>query len=105
MVVTLNSYDICVPGFERLREQSEFMLVVPVGPTDNRGYVYHALLADLTCCDRGDGFDYFGAKAMLKEAFGNPDKLGELFDASLEPVPEDGEGCNLYLYCEESKDG
>ena len=99
MTVTLNSYDLCVSGFERLRKQSEFMLVVPVSNTDTRADICEALHADLQSCMREDDFDWDGAKTMIDEHFGS--RPAELFAPELEDVGEDEEGCSLYLYCEQ----
>ena len=101
MAIVLNSYDVCVPGYERLRRNSEFILAIPVGPNDTRHDVYQALLDDVQACERPDQFDWDGCRQMLADAFGNPDRFNEQFDGTLPECDDNDDSCYLYLYCEQ----
>ena len=101
MAIVLNSFDVCVQGFERLHMNSEFILAVPVNNTMTRQDVLDALLADVQACERPIDFDYEGARVMLNEAFAT--NLDSPFDATLETSHDDGTGfgCYLFMYCEQ----
>lgn len=99
---TVNSYDVCTSGFERLRSRSEFILLASIGPDSTLPELVKELKQDIRSCERFAGFDYAAARgavdAWAKEAeslFSKPNPFG------LEPLSEDdeeGPWCNLYLY-------
>jgi hypothetical protein len=49
---TVNSYDVCVQGFERLRTQSEFILTTPISHASTLAELVSELKQDIQCCDR-----------------------------------------------------
>ena len=91
----LTSYDVCVQGFERLRSRSEFILAIPVAAGMTADEVRDELNSDLQCCDRGPGFDWNAARAVI-DAFVADLKPGA-FD-HIEARDEDDEPCYLFLY-------
>lgn len=59
--------DVCIQGYERLRTQSEFMLVVPVSASSTVKSIRESLEADLQSCDHGESMDYDRASATIDE--------------------------------------
>jgi hypothetical protein len=99
---TVNSYDVCVSGFERLRSQTEWMIAVPVDGSTTRDELREAMKADIQGYMQPDWFDFDKANAMI-DAFCA--ELGELPFPDLETREEDEdcnfideEGCSLYVY-------
>lgn len=97
----LSSFDVCVPGFERLRSQDEFILATPITAEMATGDIHNALNDDLQCCARENDFDYNRARDII-------DDFCRSFNAhnpfNLEPTPpysEDEDSCcYLFLYIE-----
>ncbi len=92
---TVNSYDVCVQGFERLRSQTEWMITVPVDCDSTRENVRCEMRADIQRYMQPEWFDYDKANAMI-DAFCA--ELDEIPFPDVEPADEGEEGCSLYVY-------
>lgn len=62
---TVNSWDVCSAGNERLRNQTEFMIVTPVGPGTDLADARRGLKADIQSHMQPDWFDYAACKAAI----------------------------------------
>lgn len=96
---TVNSYDICTQGFERLRSQSEFILVTTVYKGVLGEEIRDDLKQQIQSYAQPDGFDYEACRAAI-DTFVDENIAGNsvrLF-GDIEPPGEDGEGVNLYVY-------
>jgi hypothetical protein len=97
MTHQLNSHDVCIQGFERLRTTREYMLAIPVHKGMTPAEVLDALKADLQCCDRGDDFDWDAADDCVRTF---TEGLKPYAFADVEDRGEDDEPCYLFLYIE-----
>lgn len=66
MRYTVTTFDVCVQGFERLRSESEFLLVATIGPRAGWRTLRNEWLADMQSCERPEGFDYDAARACVQ---------------------------------------
>jgi hypothetical protein len=100
---TVNSWDVCAMGNERLRNRDEFILIAPVYRGISAPEVLDGLWADIQCCERGDWFSYDAARAMVR-AWIDSELVPLMSDARRNPfadieASEDGEDyVSLYLY-------
>jgi hypothetical protein len=100
---TVNNYDVCAAGYERLRSNSEFILHAYVDANSGIEDIRSQLLSDIQCCDRFDGFDYDAARQCVNTLC---DELAPSFATanpfSLEPVASDVDDdsgvCGFYVY-------
>ena len=103
MSYIVTTFDVCVPGFERLRSQSEFILVAAVWPDMSRQELIDGFEDDLQACGRSDGFRYGECRDVIR---------GYLADVSMrrvllyvEPADDDGGGgCSAYLCIKDDTD-
>jgi hypothetical protein len=65
----VNSFDVCVSGMERLRNQDEFMANALIGPETDAGGIFEQLLDDVAACEHFADFDYKAARAGISEWF------------------------------------
>lgn len=99
MQYTVNSFDICTAGHERLRSQSEFILATTVYKGILGEEISDSLKQEINSYEQPDNFDYEACRAAInnfvrKHIAGNCVKLF----GDIEP-PEDGEeGVNLYVF-------
>jgi len=99
----VNSCDISVQGFERLRTNDEFILAAPIDCEAMPEAVLESLLCDLAHCDRGDDFDWPGAEHCVKSWLANNWDWVKLECARIPPIPEDADFEDyvlLWLYIE-----
>ena len=99
MTYTVNSFDICTAGFERLRSNSEFILVTPVYKGVLGEEIRASMHDEIQSYSQPDEFDYEACRAAIN-TFIDENIAGNcvrLF-GDIEPAGEDGEGCNLYVY-------
>lgn len=104
-IYRINSADCCVDGFERLRSQSEFILLAYPDREATADSILAELVADLDSCDRPDGFGYEAAERALRgwHASGG----AEWIEAHLRGLEwpseeqEEGAGLAIRLYLEE----
>ncbi len=99
----VNSWDICVQGFERLRTNDEFLLPIPVNNQTTIEDILSSLADEIQCCDRGDDFDYLACDATLAQwaADNRNDILRAITSLDDEPEDEsecDYAGCYLFVY-------
>jgi hypothetical protein len=102
---TVNSYDVCAYGAERLRNRDEFMLNALIDSTTDAGSVLEQLLDDMTSCEHFADFDYKAARkgitewwnAEFKPVFDRkPNNPFDLDDSPINPDLEDC--CRVFLY-------
>lgn len=67
MTYAVTTFDICVQGFERLRSQSEFLLVAYVNGATTLADLREQLHSDIQGCDRFEGFDYDAARQVVDD--------------------------------------
>lgn len=92
---TVNSWDVCVSGFERLRNRDEFMITVPVSRYTTIDELRSDMKHDIQRYVQPKWFDYDACHAAI-DAF-----CGELpadIFADLEENEEGEEGCYLFAY-------
>jgi hypothetical protein len=99
----INSFDVCCLGFERLRNRTEFLLVASIAAGSTAADIRQQLHDDIQCCDRPDGFDYEGCRALVDkwvdEYMTTPNPFG--LDPALDNEPDDYDGgVRLFLYIE-----
>jgi hypothetical protein len=106
----VTTVDVCVPGNERLRNRSEFILLASVIPSTTAADIRGQLLADIQSCDRGDWFDYDSARAAVESAMADyvrpafRRKRWNPFDVP-RVRPDDCEpGCYLYVYVDSGEE-
>lgn len=107
MAYTVSSFDVCVPGFERLRNRNEFILTAPISAETMLPDLLESFEADIQCCDRFDGFDYDEARRVVRDYLNstlaslrwpNPFNLeAGRGDIGLD---EGDEGCTAFMYIE-----
>lgn len=101
---TVNSWDVCCSGNERLRNRDEFMITVPVSGSTDLDDVRREMKADIQGYMQPEWFDYSACRAAI-DTFCD-DTLRPLMEAfnrnpfaDLETESEDGgDGCYLYVY-------
>ena len=100
----VTGFDVCVPGMERLRSQSEFLLLAYVDATTRGRHIVNAWMDDIQACSRPDDFDYDAARRAAWQAYTQCVKPafrgGKRNTWSLErrnPADEES-GCCAYLY-------
>ena len=96
---TVNSYDICTPGMERLRSNSEFIIPVRVYHGLKAEEIRTCMLDDIGQYEHPDGFDYGACRKAIKafcdsELKGREHKLW----GKIAYDPEDDEGVSLFVY-------
>lgn len=96
-VHVLNSHDVCVQGFERLRSQREYILAIPVHRHMSPDETREELLTDLNAVDRGPDFDWDAATDCVRTFC---EALKPHAFADVEDREPDDEPCYLFLYIE-----
>ena len=99
------SMDYCAPGFERLRNQDEFILCAYPAPGAGWRALQRDWLQDIESCDRPDGFDYPAARravraycSKLRDAWrGRRNPLG------VEHTPDNEESAPVLLYVRDTR--
>lgn len=97
----VNSFDVCVPGYERLRSQDEFILATPIAHDSDLDQLVSELKQDIQSCERFAGFDYDAARKAVddwvvgaKPLFAQPNP----FDLETADYGEEDNLVTLYLY-------
>lgn len=91
----VTTIDVCVPGFERLRSQSEFILATPISRHTTQREVVDELVHDWRSADHGIEASDDDIRALLNESIGTGDKP---IDPDIEDRGEDDESCYLFVY-------
>lgn len=100
MTYTVNSFDICCQGNERLRSKSEFILASTVFEGVKPEDIQDDMKAQMQNQSQPDGFDWDAFNASL-EAFISDQIEGHasLFDGIENPADHgDDEGVSLFVY-------
>jgi hypothetical protein len=105
MKYTVNGFDVCTPGFEELRLQSEFLLVASIDSETTAEQLLEDFLSDIQVCERPDNFDYQAVRTCVSEYFESVlnNRFAKPNPFHLEPGSEDN-GCNAYLYILETEE-
>lgn len=103
----ITTFDVCVPGFERLRSNAEFILVASVWPDMSHQDLQTAWLDDMQSCDRPDNFDFDAVRTLVTNfaASINMKRALEYVEPSFDD--DSGEGCHAYLFirvCDDDDD-
>lgn len=64
---SVSTFDVCVSGFERMRNQDEFILLASIGPETTAAELRAQWEADLQACGRPDDFDFDAARGAIAE--------------------------------------
>lgn len=91
----VTTFDVCQPGFERMRSQSEFILLAYPRAGDTPAQLRDEWKADLQSCARPDGFDYDAALAAI-DAFCDAEQ--EWLASACADAPESAEDEELTAY-------
>ena len=107
-VYTVNSFDVCAPGMERLRNRSEFLLVASIVPGTSAASLRQQWLDDIQACVRGDWFDYDAARQAVESAmryYVRPAFRRKRWNPFGVPSVRDGEeSCMAYLFIESGEE-
>lgn len=101
----VTTFDVCVPGMERLRSQSEFILLAYLQPSTTGGNIREQWLDDLQVCERPDGFNYDAARQAIESAV--KDYVRPAFRRkrwnpfSVPRAADSDDGCAAYLFIED----
>lgn len=118
----VNSWDVCVPGNERMRNQTELLIAIPVSGADTVETIRRALKADIQSYMQPDSFSFDQCNAAIDafcdnhvlpligeigvaEANAAIDSLydGEFPNDDAQAVDDD-EGLTLYVYMQTDHD-
>lgn len=107
MAYVPTSFDVCNPGMERLRNQSEFLLVAYIHPSSTAKEIAANWNHDLQSCMREDDFDYDAARAAIDQAMRDwvrPAFRRKRWNPFGVYRPDDGEsGCAAFLYIDKGE--
>ena len=103
MAYEVTTFDVCMPGFERLRNRDEFILVASVWYGMSKLVLLEQFNSDIQVCARPDDFDYAAIRKLVTEIivasassvprYIDPPKVD---DADVDDIEH--EGCKAYLY-------
>lgn len=103
----VTTFDVCTQGFERLRSNSEFILVAYPNGRSGAGTLRKQWLDDLQSCERPEGFDYGAAKLAIGRYCA---KLQRHWKGKRNPMDaagrnngEDGSELCAFLYVKDTK--
>lgn len=69
MAYTIETFDVCAPGFERMRNRNEFILAATINCDTEASSLLSEWLDDIQSCDRFDNFDYDEAKRVVTDYY------------------------------------
>lgn len=98
------TFDVCISGMERLRNQNEFMLLAYLVPSTNAKSIREQWLDDMNGCDRFDGFEYDACRIAIDKAMAGwvrpafRRRRWNPFGLSRTKRSEHGDGCIAFLY-------
>jgi hypothetical protein len=95
---TVNSYDICVQGFERLRSNSEFIIPIYVSRGTTVDDIRRYMKDDIQNIMQPDGFDFEACRKTIDEFCDANAKDLERHIDDLEPAGDEDESCMLFVY-------
>jgi hypothetical protein len=99
MKYRVNSYDICCPGMERLRSNSEFILVTTVYKGVLGEEIRDDMKQQIQSCAQPDGFDYEACRQAIDDFIDQniAGNCARLF-GDIDPPSDNEEGVNLYVF-------
>lgn len=102
---TVNSWDVCAPGMERLRNNYEFILAIPVSHGTDLDDVRQALKLDINSHDQRASFDYPACRAAIDQFCDqtlrprmDDAKANPFADLETESEDDSEQGCYLYVF-------
>jgi hypothetical protein len=90
MAYTVTTFDDSADGMERLRNQSEFILLAYPASDSTPDDVLQQFIDDIQSCDRFDGFDYDAARAAVNEWY-DSDMLARVLQSTEWPDDDESE--------------
>lgn len=104
----VQSFDVCISGYERLRSPAEFILVAYPRPQWGARALRDAWLDDLRVCDRGDSFDYDAARRAVRAWCADLAKRlrakGGTLGRALGGFDSGENGCAAFLYIRDMRE-
>ena len=106
MAYEVTTFDVCMPGFERLRNRDEFILVASVWYGMSKLALLEQFNSYIQVCARPDDFDYDAIRKLVTETMANVSMVDVLRyidpprvdDADVDDIEQEMEGCKAYLY-------
>ena len=110
MAYEVTAFDVCVPGFERLRNRDEFILVASVWYGMSKDDLLKQFNSNIQVCIRPDDFDYDAVRKLVAETVANARTVDVLSyidppkvdDADVD-IEQEMEGCKAYLYIRDTE--
>lgn len=108
MTYEITTFDVCTPGFERLRNRDEFILVASVWHGMSKSDLTEQFIADIQAVEREDDFDYDAARVAVTEYLADVKMASVLCYVDEPELDEDGEpeldegGLSAFLYMRQS---
>ena len=96
MAYEVTTFDVCMPGFERLRNRDEFILVASVWYGMSKDDLLEQFNSDIQACERPDDFDYDAVRKLVTETVANARTVDVLLHYI--DIEQEMEGCNAYLF-------
>ena len=96
MAYEVTTFDVRMPGFERLRNRDEFILVAVVWYGMSKDDLLEQFNSDIQVCTRPDDFDYDAVRKLVAETVANARKVDVLLHYI--DIEREIEGCNAYLF-------
>ena len=115
MAYEVTTFDVCRPGFERLRNRDEFILVASVWYGMSKLVLLEQFNYDIQACERPDDFDYDAIRKLVTETMANvrmvdvlryidPPKVVDDADVDdIDDIEQEMEGCKAYLYIRDTE--
>lgn len=110
---TIQTFDVCMSGNERLRNNQEFILTASIGADSTPDSLAEQWLDDIQACARDDDFDFNAARVVVENFVaaklrplwalskdGNPFAL----DSGEDDEDDAGALCTAYLFIEDNKE-
>ena len=95
MAYEVTTFDVCMPGFERLRNRDEFILVASVWYGMSKYDLLDQFNSGIQGCARPDDFDYDVVRKLVAETVANASMVDVLLRYI--DIEQEMEGCNAYL--------
>ena len=112
MAYEVTTFDVCMPGFERLRNRDEFILVASVWYGMSKDDLLEQFNSDIQACERPDDFDSDAIRKLVTETVANVRMVDVLYhldspkvvdDADVDDIEQEMEGCKAYLYIRDTE--
>lgn len=95
---TVNSWDVCTQGFERLRSRTEFMITLPVRRATGWKEIRDEMKADIQRYAQPDDFDYAACQLAVDEFCAELRKRHKSGKPFMDTLASDETECELFVY-------